>query len=129
MIVVDSSALLCLLLGETEAERVADALENSPRTVVAAPTLLEASIVAEARLGPRGLLNLQAALHAAGIEVVAFTAEEAQLAVEAWCRFGRGRHPANLNFGDCISYATAVTHQAPLLFVGDDFARTDLSVV
>jgi len=127
VIVVDSSALLCLLLGEAEAGRVADTLENSPRTLIAAPTLLEASIVAEARLGPHGVLNLQAAMHAADIAVVAFDAEQAQLAAEAWRRFGRGRHPANLNFGDCISYATAVSHQAPLLFVGDDFARTDLA--
>lgn len=129
MIVVDSSALLCLLLGEPESERVAGSLEQSPRTLIAAPTLLEASIVAEARLGPRGVLNLQAVLRAAGIEVTAFTAEEAQEATEAWRRFGRGRHPANLNYGDCMSYATAITHQAPLLFVGDDFTRTDVTAV
>lgn len=128
MMIVDSSALLCLLLGEPESERVADSLENSARTLIAAPTLLEASIVAEARLGPRGVLNLQGAMRAAGIDVVAFTAEEAQVAAEAWRRFGRGRHPANLNYGDCMSYATAATHQAPLLFVGDDFARTDVTV-
>jgi len=91
------------------------------------PTLLAASIVAEARLGPRGVLNLQAALRAAGIDVVAFTAEEVQVAAEAWRRFGRGRHPANLNYGDCMSYATAVTHQARLLFVGGDFAKTDVT--
>ena len=127
MMVVDSSALLCLLLGEPESERVADALENSPRTLISAPTFLEASIVAEARLGPRGVLNLQAAMRAAEIDVVAFTAEQAHVAAEAWRRFGRGRHPANLNYGDCMSYAAAITHQAPLLFVGDDFARTDLT--
>jgi ribonuclease VapC len=127
MIVVDSSALLCLLLGESEAERVAGSLADSARTLIAAPTLLETSIVAEARLGPRGVLNLQETLRAAQIDVVTFTAEEAQVAAEAWRRFGRGRHPAQLNFGDCMSYATAVTHQAPLLFIGEDFAKTDVT--
>ena len=86
MMVVDSSALLCLLLGEPESERVVDALENSPRTLISAPTFLEASIVAEARLGPRGVLNLQAAMRAAEIDVVAFTAEQAHVAAEAWRR-------------------------------------------
>ena len=124
--VVDSSALLCLLLDEPQAVRVAEALEASSRTLVAAPTLLEASIVAEARLGPRGVLNLQAALRTAGIEVVPFAAEDAQVAAEAWRRFGRGRHRANLDYSDCMAYATAVSHGAPLLFVGDDFARTDV---
>ena len=124
--VVDSSALLCLLLDEPQAERVAESLEASSRTLVAAPTLLEASIVAEARLGPRGVLNLQAALRTAGIEVVPFTAEDAQVAAEAWRRFGRGRHRANLNFGDCMAYAAAFARGAPLQFVGDDFARTDV---
>ncbi len=127
MIVVDSSALLCLLLGEAEAERVAGCLADSARTLIAAPTLLETSIVAEARLGPRGVLNLQETLRAAQIDVVTFSAEEAQVAAEAWRRFGRGRHPAQLNFGDCMSYATAITHQAPLLFIGEDFARTDVT--
>jgi len=127
MIVVDSSALLCLLLGEAEAERVAGCLADSARTLIAAPTLLETSIVAEARLGPRGVLNLQETLRAAQIDVVTFSAEEAQVAAEAWRRFGRGRHPAQLNFGDCMSYATAVTRQAPLLFIGEDFARTDVT--
>lgn len=127
MIVVDSSALLCLLLGEPESERIAVSLENSPKALIAAPTLLEASIVAEARLGPRGVLNLQAVMRAAGIEVAGFTADEAQMAAEAWRRFGRGRHPASLNYGDCMSYAMAITHHAPLLFVGDDFTITDIT--
>jgi ribonuclease VapC len=129
MIVVDSSALLCVLLGEPESERVADCLDNSPRVLIGAPTLVEATIVAEARLGSRGVLNLQSAIRIAGIDVVEFTPEDADVATEAWRRFGRGRHPANLNFGHCMSYATAVTRQAALLFVGDDFDKTDIEVV
>ena len=125
-IAVDSSALLCVLLGEADSERVAEALDQSLSTIISAPVLLEARIVTEARLGPLGVANLDLLLSTASIKVVPFSEPEAQAAMAAWRRFGEGNHRAGLNFGDCMSYATAVTADAPLLFVGDDFARTDV---
>ena len=125
-IAVDSSALLCVLLGEADSERVAEALDQSLSTIISAPVLLEARIVTEARLGPLGVANLDLLLSTASIKVVPFSESEAQAAMAAWRRFGEGNHRAGLNFGDCMSYATAVIADAPLLFVGDDFARTDV---
>lgn len=125
-IAVDSSALLCVLLGEADSERVAEALDQSQSTIISAPVLVEARIVTEARLGPLGVANLDLLLSTASIKVVPFSEPEAQAAMAAWRRFGKGNHRAGLNFGDCMSYATAVIADAPLLFVGDDFARTDV---
>lgn len=125
-IVVDSSALLCLLLGETDSERVAEVLDLSLSNIISAPVLLEARIVTEARLGTPGAWNLDSLLSTAAIRAVPFAEPEAQAAMAAWRRFGKGNHPASLNFGDCMSYATAITADAPLLFVGDDFAQTDV---
>lgn len=95
-------------------------------TVVAAPTKAEAFIVAEARLGPQGTLNLQRILRIADIAVTPFDDEDAEAALEAWRLYGRGRHPAGLNLGDCYSYAAAKRAGVPLLFVGNDFAKTDV---
>lgn len=127
MIVVDSSALLCLLLGEPEADRIATALEQSPEVLIAAPTKVEAFIVAEAKLGPQGVVNLQRILRLARVETSPFNDEEAELAIEAWRTYGRGRHEAALNLGDCFAYAAARLAGAPLLFVGEDFAKTDIT--
>ena len=127
MIVVDSSALLCLLLGEPEADRIATALEQSPEVLIAAPTKVVAFIVAEAKLGPQGVVNLQRILRLARVETSPFNDEEAELAIEAWRTYGRGRHEAALNLGDCFAYAAARLAGAPLLFVGEDFAKTDIT--
>ena len=122
--VVDTSALIAVLLGEPEAEEVAALLERSI-VVVPAPTLVETGIVAESRLGPDGVLDLQALLEEAEVAVEPFTEGDARAALDAWRRFGKGRHPAGLNLGDCYAYAVAVRRGDSLLFVGDDFARTD----
>lgn len=120
--VIDTSALLALLLGEPEAERVAHALEAARETVIAAPTLVEAMIVAQARLGPDGVLDLEQVLREAAISVEPFDSNAARAAVDAWRRFGKGRHPAALNLGDCYAYGLAATRGDSLLFVGDDFS-------
>jgi ribonuclease VapC len=88
---------------------------------------LEASIVLAARFGESADKELDILLHKADIETVSLTSEQTELAREAWKRFGKGRHAAALNFGDCFSYALAKSLGAPLLFVGDDFGKTDIT--
>ena len=92
-IAVDSSALLCVLLGEADSERVAEALDQSLSTIISAPVLLEARIVTEARLGPLGVANLDLLLSTASIKVVPFSEPEAQAAMAAWRRFAEGKPP------------------------------------
>lgn len=125
MIVVDSSALAAILFGESNADDVATRL-TADDAVMAAPTRLEIGMVIEARSGSDGVRKLDALLRATALEVVEFSPGQALLALDAFHRFGKGRHRAGLNFGDCISYATAKSLYAPLLFVGDDFIHTDI---
>jgi ribonuclease VapC len=89
---------------------------------------VEATIVEEARLGAQGVVNLQRILAAASIRTIPFDPTDADAAIEAWRRYGRGKRPAGLNLGDCYSYAAAIRRQAPLLFVGDEFSQTDVDV-
>ncbi len=122
--IVDSSALVALLFREPDWERIADALTAHAYVAIGAPTLAETTIVLHAKGAAPSLLP--ALLRRAGIEVIAFTEHHATLAADAYATYGRGRHPAALNFGDCMTYAVAQSARVPLLFVGDDFARTDL---
>lgn len=94
---------------------------------MSAATALECSLVLESRYGPVGAIKLDALLSEQGVEVVAFDEEQLALARAAFRRFGRGRHPAALNFGDCFAYALAKARTLPLLFKGDDFAQTDIA--
>ena len=128
MIAVDTSALVAIVFGEPDAEALLDALLQSS-AVMSAPTLVEAAVVVEARQGPDAARDLELLVEAAIDRIVAFDAAHARSAVDAWRRFGKGRHPAALNFGDCLSYATAHLAGTPLLFKGDDFSRTDVSAV
>ena len=91
--------------------------------------LLEASIVIESRKGEAGGRELDLLIYRAAIEIVAVDQDQAELARIAWRRFGKGRHPAGLNYGDCFAYALAKTRQLPLLFQGGDFTRTDIDCV
>ena len=124
--VVDTSALMAIVLGEPDAERYAAALSSAPRLLVAAPTWLEAAIVAQARLGGEGHALLTELLDALQVTIVPFDEGLARLAHDGWLRFGRSRHPAGLNFGDCFAYALAKQCGEALLFKGEDFARTDV---
>ena len=123
MIVVDSSALLAVLQGEARAEECRDALEVNDPLLIAAPTLTEAIIVAAGRELSGQLAEL---LDALPLTVVALTEERALAAGRDYIRWGKGFHRAKLNFGDSFAYALAKEHDCPLLFVGDDFARTDV---
>jgi len=127
--VIDTSALLVLLLDEPEAEAFRVALEEDPVRLLSAATLLETSIVIEARKGDAGTRELDLLIRTAEIDVVPVDAEHASLARRAYQRFGRGRHAAGLNFGDVVSYALARSSGEPLLFKGEDFARTDIARV
>jgi len=125
VIAVDSSALVAIVLGELDAESLLQTLQNQP-AVVGAPTLAEASIVVEARQGPDATRDLDLLVTGVIDEVAAFDATHARAALEAWRRFGKGRHPAGLNYGDSLAYAIANVHGAPLLFKGEDFTKTDI---
>lgn len=124
--IIDSSALVAIMTGEPEAERMTRSIARSETRLVSAGNALEAGIVIEARLGEVGGRDLDLYLHKLGIEVVTFTPRQANLARKAYRQFGKGRHPAGLNFGDCIAYALARDTGEPLLFKGDDFTRTDV---
>lgn len=124
--VVDTSALIAILTSEHDAERLVAALQSDPIRLISAATLTEAGIVAMALAGEGGGADLDDLVAELDLEIVPFGADHARLAREAWLRFGKGRHPARLNLGDCFSYALAKAAGEPLLFKGDDFGRTDL---
>jgi ribonuclease VapC len=125
MIAVDTSALMAVLLGEAAADRCIDILETSEETIMSAGTLAEALIVAGARGVGEALNRLVVDL---GIVVIPVTPASAQRTAEAYARWGKGNHAAALNFGDCFAYEVAHHHGCPLLFVGQDFGRTDVTV-
>lgn len=126
-IVLDTSALAAVVFGEPGAEGVLAAMLRSRGDLtVSAATLVEAGIVVEARQGAEASADLHTLLTQLGVQTVALDQDIAAVAVGAWRRFGKGRHPAGLNLGDCFSYATARTLGAALLFVGNDFAQTDI---
>jgi ribonuclease VapC len=124
--VIDSSALLAVVLGEPDAEAYAARLVEPVRKVVSAGTLFEAAVAAERRGGLEARDRLDRLVTRIEPKVVAFDVEQLGWARDAFRRFGKGRHPAALNLGDCIAYATARHSVLPLLFKGDDFAQTDL---
>ena len=127
--VIDSSALFAILAMESEAARLALAIEADTTRLISAATLVEAGIVMEARLGAAGGTQLDLLIAKAGVVVEPVTADQASMAREAWRRFGKGRHAAGLNYGDCFSYALARSTGEPLLFKGTDFANTDIAMV
>jgi ribonuclease VapC len=127
--VLDTSALLALLLDEPEAEEFRTAVEEDTTRLVSAATLLETALVIEVRKGEPGGRELDALIHKAEVVVVPVDAEHVSEARRAYRRFGKGRHAAGLNFGDVFAYALARTAGEPLLFKGDDFAKTDIGRV
>lgn len=123
MIAVDTSALMAILLGEPEAEACMTALEQSGDLLISAGTMSEALIVAGRRnLGDEMTLLIEGL----GFEITSVTSAAARRIAAAYAQWGKGIHPAGLNFGDCFAYETAREHGCPLLFVGNDFARTDV---
>jgi len=124
--VLDSSAIIAILLKEPEAVQFASAIENSDTTILSAASLLETSIIIESRLGPEGARDLDLFIYRAEIEIIPVDREQIELARTAWRKYGKGRHPAALNYGDCFSYALAKATGYQLLFKGTDFSGTDL---
>ena len=127
--IIDSSAILAVIGKEPGYDRIVHKLAASPGTRIGAPTRLETGIVLTARFGPRGKTALARFLQENSIETVAFDEAHASVALDAYSRFGKGRHPAALNFGDCCTYAVASVADERLLSVGDDFGKTDLLLV
>ena len=126
--VVDTSALLAILQDEPERRAFNEAIESSDVRVMSVANFVETSIVIEARYGADGVRDLDLFIERAGIELVEVTVAHGQEARRAFSRFGKGRNAAGLSFGDCFAYALAVERDEPLLFKGDDFARTDVFV-
>jgi ribonuclease VapC len=124
-VIVDSSALVAIVLREPGWEALVDKLAAGP-SGAGAPTLAEAGVVLTAKLGARGRSLLARVVQEARITVVPLTNEHWPIAIDAYARFGKGRHTAGLNFGDCLTYAVANLAGQPLLYVGDDFTKTDL---
>jgi ribonuclease VapC len=124
--VIDTSALLAILLDEPERLAFTVAIDQADTTRLSVAGFVEASIVLEARSGAEGARDLDDFLTLAGIELEPVTVLQGRLAARAFARFGKGRHPAGLNFGDCFAYALAMECDEPLLFKGGDFAKTDV---
>lgn len=127
--IIDTSAIYAILLQESDADRFARAIQADPVRWISAATLVEAGVVALRLDGARGAMELDRFMTDSGIEVLPVTAEHARIARDGFLRFGKGRHPAALNYGDCFSHALAIASQQPLLFKGDDFSRTDVQPV
>jgi len=125
--VIDTSALIAILLDEPERRRFNEKIEADPRRLVSAVSFVETALVIETRLGEAGGRELDLFLHRADIEVMPVDLDQAEIARRAFRTYGRGRHPASLNFGGCFAYALAKTTGEPLLFKGDDFGRTDVA--
>lgn len=127
--VIDTSAIVAMLADEPEATRLEEAVAHDPVRLMSTASYLEAAIVIESRFGEPGGRELDLWLHRAGVELIAVAADQAETARIAYRRYGKGRHRAGLNFGDCFAYALAKVSGQPLLFKGDDFSHTDISAV
>lgn len=127
--VLDTSAVLAILLNEPEIDPFSIAIEIDPVRLLSAASLVESSMVIEARYGEVGRRELDLLLQTIGIEIVALDAHQAEVARHAFRTFGKGRHAAGLNFGDCFSYALSQVAGEPLLFKGNDFSKTDIRAV
>jgi len=127
--VIETSAIIAVLLNEANAIGIARAIESCSPRLLSAANFLEAPIVIESRKGEAGGRELDLLIYRAAIEIVAVDQDQAEIARLAWRRFGKGRHPAGLNYGDCFAYALAKSRRLPLLFQGDDFSQTDITGV
>jgi ribonuclease VapC len=127
--VIDTSALVAILTGEAEHGAFIAAIEAAESRLVSAATFVETSIVIESRFGAEGLRDLDLFLATAAVEIVPVDGDQAHTARRGFSRFGKGRHRASLNFGDCFAYALATIRREPLLFKGDDFNHTDVATV
>jgi ribonuclease VapC len=125
-VIVDTSALIAVLLAEPGFQVFDSAIVAARSCKISAPTFVEVSIILESRTGPQGVLLAESVFRRLNIGIEPFTAEHALLARQGFSDYGKGRHPAGLNFGDCFSYALAKATGEPLLFKGEDFRKTDI---
>ncbi|HEX3954151.1 MAG TPA: type II toxin-antitoxin system VapC family toxin [Stellaceae bacterium] len=125
--VIDTSALVAILLREPDADRLGQSLADASVRLMSAVTRVELSFVIEGRYGEAGRADVEHLINDARIELAAVTPQQAEIAIDAFRRFGKGRHRAALNIGDCFSYALAKATDQPLLFKGNDFAHTDIA--
>src|ERR1017187_5016756 len=128
MMVIDTSALVAIFLAEPERQRFLDAIVAAETRLISAASVLETGIVLEARRGDAAGREFDLFVVRVNLQIVPVDAEQADLARSAWRRYGKGRHPAALNFGDCFAYALAKSSSEPLLTKGTDFALTDIAV-
>jgi ribonuclease VapC len=124
--ILDTSALAAIFFYEPEAPTFTQIIHDADRCLISAGTFLELSIVLDAQIGTEAVRQCEMFFRRAGITIEAFTVEQAHLARQAFHDFGKGRHPAGLNFGDCFAYALARYTGEPLLFKGNDFKQTDI---
>ncbi len=124
--ILDTSALIAILFGEPEAEAYTRLIHDAERCLISAGSFLELSIVIERQTGPEVARQCDMFFRRAGIVIEPFTVEQAHIARQAFHDFGKGRHPAGLNFGDCFAYALTKIMGEPLLFKGKDFKKTDI---
>ena len=124
--VIDSSAIIAIALNEPDAAAFEMRIADDPVRLISAATVLEAAIVLETRLGDAGGRELDLWLLKIGADIVPVDAEQTEAARRAWRRYGKGRHAAGLNYGDCFAYALAQTRGEPLLYKGEDFAKTEI---
>lgn len=127
-VVVDTSAAVAILTDEIHGDALAASLADAEVRLMAAPTMVELGFVIESRLGPAGRAVVTQFVAASAIDIVPFGADLAELALEGWRRYGKGHHPAQLNHGDCFTYALALERALPVLCTGQDFSRTDIDV-
>jgi ribonuclease VapC len=126
--IIDTSAIVAILFNEDDAQIYAEAISRADSCRVSAATFVETAIVVESQTKNNGSRQLDALIRRAGITIEPVTEEQAHIARQAFTDFGKGRHPAGLNYGDCFSYALSKATREPLLFKGKDFAKTDLSI-
>jgi len=124
--IVDTSALVAIVIEEPGYERLLEKANTANVTLVGAPLAFEAAMVLSARVGRDARSTLHGLLRSISAEIVPFSEEHYEAAISAFLRYGKGRHPAGLNFGDCMSYAFARMSGLPLLYIGDDFSKTDI---
>jgi ribonuclease VapC len=127
--VIDTSAVVAILRNEPEAETLRRAIVADPIRLIPATCVFEARMVLVSQRGEHVIAEIDLWLAKIGADIIPVDAELADLATQAWLAYGKGRHPASLNFGDCFSYALAKRTDEPLLFVGADFSRTDIRAV
>jgi ribonuclease VapC len=128
-LILDTSATVAVIREEEGSVALAEALQAAPSIAIGTPTLFETAMVLIAKEGEAGRLALSLFLEENGIVSIPFDDRHLNLSLEAFVRYGKGRHPAKLNYGDCMTYAIAQLAGEPLLFVGEDFAKTDIAAV